>query len=350
MASLSSFRKSVAVSALVLATFSSAPLAALHAQKPEKPNVRVALGGKVSLYYLPEIIAESLGYFKDEGLTPEFTDFAGGSKALQSLVGGSADVASSAYEHTIQMRAKGIALRAFALQNSYNDVALGIVKTRLPNYQSAADLKGKSVGVTAPGSAMHFFLVHQLVKAGLKPDAAQVLGVGHGSTAIAAAQRGELDAFCHSDPVMTELEMNGTVQIVADARTPEGSQAAYGGSYPTACLYAKEEFIKANPNTIQALANAIVRADLWLKAATPEQVVATLQPTFGQINKEVYTAAIRKLLPNVYSKDGILPPEGAETVLRTMAENDPAVRGAKINLADTYDNAFAEKALAKYRR
>ena len=38
---------------------------------PEKPSVRIAVGGKATLYYLPLTLAERLGYFRDEGLEVE---------------------------------------------------------------------------------------------------------------------------------------------------------------------------------------------------------------------------------------------------------------------------------------
>jgi len=73
----------------------------------EKKDVHVAVGGKASLYYLPLTIAEQLGYFKEEGLNLTISDFAGGSQALRAVVGGSADVVSGAYEHTLNMQPKG---------------------------------------------------------------------------------------------------------------------------------------------------------------------------------------------------------------------------------------------------
>ena len=60
--------------------------------KPEKPDIVLGVGGKSSLYYLPLTLAERLGYFKEQGLNVTITDFGGGSKSLQSLIGGSADV------------------------------------------------------------------------------------------------------------------------------------------------------------------------------------------------------------------------------------------------------------------
>src|SRR3974390_3387904 len=83
-----------------------------QAQGPlEKTKVHIAVGGKAAFYYLPLTIAEQLGYFKAEGLDVTISDFAGGAKALQALVGGSADVVSGAYEHTINMQAKNQAIR-----------------------------------------------------------------------------------------------------------------------------------------------------------------------------------------------------------------------------------------------
>ena len=74
--------------------------------KPERTKISIAVGGKAAFYYLPLTITEQLGYFKAEGLDVEISDFAGGARALQAVVGGSADVCSGAYEHTINLQAK----------------------------------------------------------------------------------------------------------------------------------------------------------------------------------------------------------------------------------------------------
>ena len=90
----------------------AAPYVARAQGKPEKTKVALAVGGKAALYYLPLTIAERNGYFKAEGLDVEISDFAGGAKALQALIGGSADVVSGAYEHTINMQQRGQTSRA----------------------------------------------------------------------------------------------------------------------------------------------------------------------------------------------------------------------------------------------
>ena len=123
---------------------SAAPSLAL-AQKLEKVSVHIAVGGKVGTYYQALTIAEQLGYFKDEGLDVKISDFAGGSKSLQAVVGGSADVVSGAYEHTINLQSKGQFFRCIVLQGRCPMITLGVSKKNLPNFKTAADLRGKKL-------------------------------------------------------------------------------------------------------------------------------------------------------------------------------------------------------------
>src|SRR5882762_7117203 len=115
--------------------------AGASAQAPEKKGITIAVGGKNLFYYLPLTVAERKGYFKDEGLEVEIPDFAGGAKALQALVGGSADMVSGAYEHTINMAAKKQPIKAVVLQMKYSSIALAMSKERAAKYKGARDLK-----------------------------------------------------------------------------------------------------------------------------------------------------------------------------------------------------------------
>ena len=93
-------------------------------------------------------------------------DFAGGSKALQAVVGGSADVVSGAFEHTLA--SPGQFYRAFALQGRAPMIGVGVSKKAMPGYKGPADLKGKKIGVTAPGSSTNMVVNFFLARHGLK--------------------------------------------------------------------------------------------------------------------------------------------------------------------------------------
>jgi NitT/TauT family transport system substrate-binding protein len=234
--------------------------------------VRLAVGGKPALFYLPLTITERLGYFRDAGLTLEIADFPGGARALQALIGGSADVVTGAYDHTIQMQAKGQPTIAVVLLGRLPGYVLGVLPGRAQGYHTPADLKGMKIGVTAPGSSTHFMVQHLMVKNGLARDDAAFIGVGASASAVAAVKRGEIDAIVNVDPVISLLESEKAIKVVADTRTPEGTQAVFGGPYPAAVLYAQQAFVEKNPRTIQALVNAFVRGLQWIAGHSPQEV------------------------------------------------------------------------------
>src|SRR6202049_1801315 len=185
---------------------------AVHAQgKLEKPKVSIAVGGKAAFYYLPLTIAERLNYFKEEGLDIEISDFEGGSKALQAVVGGSADVVSGAWENRIDQQPKGLQLQGFALQGRYPMICVALAKTKAANYKSPKDLKGMKIGVSAPGSSTNRMVLHLLAKDGLKGEDVSIIEIGTSAGAIAAITTGQIDAVSNVDPVMTMLEMSSAV-------------------------------------------------------------------------------------------------------------------------------------------
>jgi NitT/TauT family transport system substrate-binding protein len=296
---------------------------------------------------LPLTIAEQLGYFKDEGLQVEVSDFAGGAKALQALVGGSADVVSGAYEHTINMQAKGQPIVGIALEGRYNGIVLGISKAKAAQFKSYADLKGLKVGVTAPGSSTHMAVQNLAVKGGLKSDDFAAILVGASSGAVAAMKRGNIDAISNLDPVITKLETDGDIVVVADTRTAKGMKEVYGGAYHAGCVYAPADWIKKNPNTTQAIVNAMVRAVVWLKAASVDDVIATVPSEYYGADLALYRGSLLKNKEG-YSPDGRFTMEGAQNVYKVLNQFVPEVQKSKIDLAQTFDNSFAERALKKY--
>ena len=316
------------------------PALAAHAADVEKPDVTIAVGGKVALYYLPLTIAESKGYFKAEGLNARVLDFQGGSKSVQAVVGGSADILSSAYEHMINLQARGQYLKAFVLQGRYPGFALSVATAKAAQYKTPADLKGMKIGVTSPGSSTNIMVNLLLTKVGLSPNDVAIIGVGAGAGVIAAMQNHEVDAVVQADPATSLLVAEGLAVVKVDTRNEEGTTSVYGGPMPAASLSAKEDFIKENPKTVQALTNAMVRALHFIKNSTDAELLAAI-PKESLLGGEhdLYLKMIPAVRPS-YSPDGRISRVAAETALKVVAQQNAAVRNAKIDLARTYDNHF----------
>jgi NitT/TauT family transport system substrate-binding protein len=324
-------------------------LPSLYAQpKLEKTKVSIAVGGKAGFYYLPLTIAEQLGYFKAEGLEIEISDFAGGSRALQAVVGGSADVCSGAYEHTINLQSKSQMFRAFVLMGRAPQIAFGVSSKTMASYKTLADLKGKKIGVSAPGSSTNMMANLLLSRSGLSASDVSFIGVGTSAGALTAMRSGQIDAMCNIDPVMTMLEQKGDIKIISDTRTLKGTLEVFGGMMPAACLYTSQEYVEKNPNTCQAMANAIVHGLKWLQTAGPADIIKTVPESYLLGDRGLYLAAFNKVRESI-SLDGIMPAEGPRTALKALESFDPKIKGDKIDLSKTYTNEFAKRAKDRFK-
>jgi NitT/TauT family transport system substrate-binding protein len=330
---------------LLLAAVALALSSAAHAQI-EKPDVHIAVGGKTALYYLPLTITERLGYFKDEGLNVRISDFAGGTRSLEAVVGGSADVVAGAYEHTINMQSRRQNFQAFVLTGAAPQITVAISSKLADKYKSPKDLKGLKVGVSAPGSSTNMVINYLAAQGGLKPTDFAVIGVGQGATVVAAVDQGRVDVISQTDPAVTMLEKTNKVKVIAETRTPEGTAKLFGGPMPAASLYAPLDFVKKNPNSVQALTNATVRALKWMQGASPQQILETVPEEYLLGDKALYLFAFNNVR-TAYSKDGYFPEAGAKTTLKALASFNPNIKPSEINLAETYTNEYVKRAHAK---
>ena len=311
--------------------------------KPEKTNVSLGVGGKTLLYYLPLTIAEQRGFFKDQGLDVTINDFGGGAKSLQALVGGSVDVVTGAYEHTIRMQAKNQDIRAVIELGRYPGIVVAARKDLAGRVKSAADFKGLKIGVTAPGSSTYIAAAYAMTKAGLKPGDASFVGVGGGASAVAAVQNGLVDVISHLDPVISKLQSDNEIAVLIDMRTEAGTKAVFGGTNPAAVVYTKQDFIRANPNTTQRLVNAFWASLQWLDSASPEDVANTVPKEYLLNDRALYMAAVKNSLPS-YSRDGIPSMAGRQSVYDMLKELDPELKDANVDLARTVDETFIARA------
>lgn len=313
--------------------------------KPETPSIRVTVGGKAFLQYAPLTIAERLGYFEEAGLNPEILDVAGGAKALEALVGGSAEVTAGAFDHTIQMQAKDQEIVGVVLFGRHPTFALAVRSDKASTYRDPSDLRSMRVGVTALGSQTQFMVEYLAIQVGLAPSEISFVSVGGGTGAVAAIRNGAVDAVVTGEPALTTLTSAGDAKIVADTRTNEGTIRVFGGLYPSGTIYARAAFIHQNPRTMQAFALAMVRALKWIERASAEDIAEVLPAEWVKPNRDLFLASIRGTR-DMFSPDGRFSLEEAKVALHVLSTVDPRLRSAKVNLAATFTNTFVDKAHA----
>ncbi len=321
----------------------AATFPAMPAFAQEKKSLTLGVGGKGLLYYLPLTLAERLGYFKEQGLDVTITDFGGGAKSLQSLIGGSADVVTGAYEHTIRMQVKNQPIVAVTELGRFPGMVLAVRKDRADKIKSFKDLKGAKIGVTAPGSSTHFFTNALIGKEGLKPSDVSIIGVGGGAGAVAAMKKGDIDAITNLDPVISKLEQDGDIVILADSRTEAGNQKLFGGNNPAAVVYFKADFVQKNPETVQRVVNAFYKTLKWLESASADDIAKAVPPEYHLGDVGLYKKAVESSRA-MYSKDGIVSPAGMQNAYDMLKEFDEELKTATVDLSKTFDGRFVKKA------
>ena len=333
------FRKvATALAALVLST----GLMAGVAQAQSK--ITLAVGGASCLCYLPTMLAKQLGEYEKAGVNVDVVDFKGGSQSLQAVMGGSADVVSGYFDHTVNLAAKGQELQSFVVYDRYPGFALVVSPKHTASIKSIKDLANKKVGVSAPGSSTDFFLKYILKKNGVDPNSIGVIGVGLGATAIASMEQGEIEAAIMLDPAVTVLQgRHKDITILSDTRSQKDTLAVFGGEYPGGALYTKAGWIKSHEKEVQAMTNAIVNTLKWIHTHTPEEIADKMPPELVGKDKPGYIAALKNTLP-MYSETGLMDPKGAAAVLAVFSQSSPDVAKANVDLSKTYTNKYVEAA------
>ena len=334
-------RAGLAAAALA-ATLALAPGATTLAHAADKLSVKLAIGGPGCLCYLPTVLAAQLGYYAKHGVDVEMIDFKGGSEALTAVIGGSADVVSGYYDHTVELAPKGKLLQSFVVYDRFPGLVLVVSPKYTDKIKSVKDLVGTSVGVSAPGSSTDFFLKYALSQNGEDPSKTSVVGVGLGATAIAAMEQGQIQAAVMLDPAVTTMKRKyKDLRILVDTRTAADTEKVFGGDYPGGALYSLADWVKDHPKEAQGLTDAIVDTLKWIHAHTPAEIMAKMPKVYTQ--SEGYVEALANTIP-MYSTDGKMDPKGAEAVLKVFSQSDAEVAKAHIDLAKTYTNVFAERA------
>ena len=300
----------------------------------KEAEVRIGVGGQAQLIYLPALLARELGFYKDAGLNVSLTEFQGGAKALEAMMGGSTDVVCGFYDHTIQMAAEGKDLRAFVAILRYPGVVLVS-----PDLTTIEALRGRIVGVTSLGSSSHMLVNYLLVTHGIKPEDVSNAAIGGGATAVGAVTHRKVDAAIMSDPALSIVrkQMPG-LHVLADLRTAEGVRSMFGvENYLATVLYSKSGWVDQNRETAKKLAGAITRTLAWLSAQKPEQIRERMPAAFRTDDVEMDLAVLRTL-QGLLSSDGRFTPEAVEAVHKVLSTSLESVRNRKIDLSKTYTN------------
>lgn len=323
-----------------LAASAAWPAAVLAA--PELRQVNVALTARYSLYHLPLVLADRLGFFRQRGLQVNLSSYDSGAAGVGSVLQGRADVLAGAFEHLFELQRQGHFFQAFVQMANTPMISLGVSTMRAAP-KSWQDLRGARLGISALESSTHWMSSQWLLRQGISPQEVRFVEVGTSATALGALWEGQIDALCNPDPMIHWLEQRGELRLIAEARTPAGTRQLAGGPLPGGCLMAREEFLQRNPQLIAALTDGLLSALRWLHTAGPTDLFKTVPVAPWLSDRAVYLGALEKLRDG-YARDGLIQEEAVFNAWRMHARLAAQAPSSRNLLARTYTNLFAAQA------
>lgn len=330
-------RARILTTSIVFAALLAAAGSALAADK-----ITIIVGGYEKQIYLPAKLAESLGYFKDEGIEVELLNEAAGVDAENEMLAGAVQGVVGFYDHCVDLQAKGKYVMS-VVQFSQAPGEVELVSSKYPDVKSMADLKGKNLGVTGLGSSTNFLSQYLMLKQGVKPAEYTTLPVGAGTTFIAAMQQDKIQAGMTTEPTISRMLSTGEARVLVDMRTVEKTKEALGGTYPAASLYMQTSFVEKNKPLVQKLANAFVKTLKYIDTHDAADIADKMPKDYYAGNKESYVKALADGKA-MFTSDGVMPQGGPETVLAVLSGFSKNVKGKQIDLAKTYTTEFVKNA------
>ena len=240
-----------------------------------------------SVFYAPQYVAISNGYFEEKGLEIELSTGQGADAVMTSVLANQVEIGFAGPEASIYVYNEGKEdyTEVFA-QLTKKDGSLLVSRTNEENF-SWENLKGKTVIPGRKGGVPYMTLEYVLKKNGINPETDLVLDDSIKFDLMAGAfTAGNADYVTLFEPTASLTEQEGKGYVVASV----GEEA---GEIPYTAYFAKKSYIEANEDIIQKFTDAIYEGQTWVKEHTAEEIATVIQDFFPDTGIEMLTEAIQ---------------------------------------------------------
>lgn len=301
----------IAATRVMLIAFLACLLEGCNGARAVKAPVRLVMSSQV-YGLMPLILAQSLGYYDEEGLAVHIENLQSNTNPVRALVGGSADVSTGTLTQVLSLVAEGGDVKAFSAIMAQSQILLVASPGWSREIRTVRDLRGAPVGVGGFGGPSNIALNWMLAQNGLSASDVTLVNIGTLATAVAAVKRAKVAAAILNDAEYVMLRKQGVEPpMLVDTGGRENTKRCFGvETYPTGVLIATGPWLRRNPATARRLVRAVTRGLRWMRLQPPASVVDKF-PREYRNDREIDLEVTSTLLP-IFSDDGEFQP-GART-------------------------------------
>jgi len=241
-----------------------------------------------SIFYAPQYVAMSQGFFKDEGLELELSNGQGADKVMTAVLSGQVDIGLAGPEASVYVYNEGKEDNSVVFAQLTNgDGTFLMGRTPESNFKWS-DLKGKNIIGGRKGGMPAIVLQYVLNKNKLVTGKDVMIDTTMQFAAMPGAfMGGQGDYVIIFEPTASSMEKEGKAYIVA-------SLGKESGEVPYTAYFTKKSSIEKNPELIQKFTNAIYKGQLWVASHTPEEIAKAVKPQFPEENDEILVSAVKR--------------------------------------------------------
>ncbi len=325
--------------ALGAAACGSSSNATTTASGKKLTTVTMMVGGIDKQIYLPYQLGYDLGFFKKYGINMVLsTESNGGVGAETAMASGQVDLAGAWYNHTLEFQQAGKSVIDLAqLSGAPGEREMCAMNSGV---KTPADWKGKSVGVTDPGSGTDDLTIYLAARYHLPTNQFNRAGVGAGETLLASLQHKTTVCSMTSQPTVNALEQKKIAYSAIDLATTAGVNHWLGGAYPAAGVLGLQSWVNSHKVAAQEVVDAMVATMHWIASHRAADVADHMPPQFvssGLSTRADYISALAKD-KGQFLPDGIMPANGPSTVLAIEKLTGKITR--PVDLPATYTNSY----------
>jgi NitT/TauT family transport system substrate-binding protein len=281
-------------------------------EAPQK--LRVAYAAVTAAFSIPWIAKEA-GIFQRHGLDVELVYIAAGSRAVQTLVGGSIDVAAIGGPAGVDAKLAGADTVYVAIP--VNRVIVFTVTQ--PQIQRVEEMRGKSIGVTRVGTVTDFFTRIYLRQNGLVPDRdVMIRQMGGLPETVAGLKAGQIEGGTFGFPAVLHARAAG-FRVLVDYNTA-------GYRYPLSSVIVTQRLLRTWESAIRKFLEAHIEAVHRFK--TDPAFAMTVIGKYTQTTDRAMLEETQRVYADAFEKIPYPNIEDMKLGITQVSESNPRAKGA----------------------
>ncbi len=321
-----------------------------HAETvPAGTRAVLVVDGIKEVRNLPVLLAERLGFFKDEGLNVTLMEGRNDVPTDEMLMDARADGAVAFYHHTILSQAEGRFTEAVIVLGGSPGLKMLVADRLKGEIRTVADLKGRRIFTGGPNSGKTTAANWLFIKAGLTPADYVGLALRPREEMAEALRAGTAAAIVAHEPDATYYQTSGVASVLANLTSIEETRRNLGSEFPTTALYLSTAFVKGHPVLTQKLVNALYRSQRYINTHSATELLPLVPAEF--VGKGPLAAVYANNLQEdmqMFATNGRLDPDAATAELKAMGNY--AKKFTRVAIASTYTNDFVDQAARENKR